>query len=255
MIISSGGIHIPSSRGGGAAWTPAQISGLRVWVRGDDPDIDINTTPDPDTVVSLPNRGSLGGLVEQSTEADQPELSTLNGLQCPQSVSADFLGSSLASSNFSFIHETGFGLVCVSRFDDVTAAGAVVTTTTGGGVRRGVRLQLAAGALFLQVFNTSGIIININASVAVDTTYVIRAKYDPSASPEGSLQIDELTPVTAVETSAPDTGDPQFTLGLQANAQFGSSPQEGFLAELIISDEPDAIDVPELFPYLDEKWR
>jgi len=70
---------IPSNRrfvAGPGRWTPAAAgASLLSWMRGDDPGAAINTTPTPHQYAAIPGRGALGGVYEQATSADQPQVS------------------------------------------------------------------------------------------------------------------------------------------------------------------------------------
>ena len=254
------GISIsPQNVLGAPAWTPGVLSPAW-WHRDDDPARVINTTPDPDTYRSTPNRGSIGGLRDQAVEAAQPELSSLNGLPTAIGLggsSGESWPSDQAASNFRFLHD-GSGMSAMLVFRLASLAGTRwLLATHSGSATVGMGVYSTAGSLFTNISNgTTQVVLQFIAGLVVDTTYILRLHYSTAASPQFSMQLDEGTPVTASEAATPAAGDPGGALTMLnrtpaiSNLGISGSVSEAVMLSRVYTSAEEAV----MYDYLG-RWR
>lgn len=230
----------------GGAFIPSQLSGLQLWVRSDaesDVSYETGTSPDIRRVDSITNRGALGGTLAQGTSANKPvNASFPEGRAAFFDGSNDRLVSSLAATNFKFLHDgTGATVFTVYRTPDISSAaqalvatetvlasdiGVVLRTRTDGGMR----LSISDGTS-LDNFNTAAGVAQSNA------THVTCLRHSATETDVIDIRLDgtQVANATSYPTITPSSADPSNTLVVGSRSDNGD-PFSGYLPEVIIYD-------------------
>jgi hypothetical protein len=140
-----------------------------VWWEGDDPGAVFDTVPDPDEYISIPNRGSLGGLLIQTNPVRQPPVVQVSGRNAPNFPSAGsealFGNGGITAASLARLHNGTENATLYYRIlvDAVVAAGVVFDTRAGGG-GPGVQLLNITSNWAVSIGN-GGAIQNVNSGV------------------------------------------------------------------------------------------
>ncbi len=224
--------------GGGAAWNPGAFGpNLQWWHYDDHPDREINTTPTPDTYIRVPNVGLIEGDLEQTTEALQPDLDSLNSRAAAKGLGSEYWKSDQAAANFAFMHDgTGMSVAGIFHSTDISATRGVLGTSIGGGANIGMGLVIeTTGRFSWAVGNGSASVASLRTGTGViiaDTTYIFRLSYLTGRSPDFELEVNALGKVTIDESNTPSASAPLHPLHILSRGN-GVGPNPGYLPELI----------------------
>jgi len=185
---------------------------LRLWSVSNDP----NVVLDGSNIVSLPNRGTLGGLLEQTTGTAQP----LHNSGVADFDGGDILISTLDASEFNFAHDGVNGMTCAFiYFHDNTSffqrCNATMNANTEG-FHFGLAVAGADGrsAVQFRVGNASSHIINLSHDYGTDpinTWHTLIATY--SSALGGELWADGVSVDSGAESGTPSSGDATHAFG------------------------------------------
>lgn len=235
-----------ASRSRRRGWSPGDAgASLLSWMRGDDPGATINTAPTPHQYAAIPGRGALGGVYEQATSADQPQVSEVwSPGAAPLFAEARRMVHSGNASEWTFLHggSTDFLIAGVFRLPSLGNRRIFYTFNSSSSNVGAILGVTTAGALTYLVGNGSGSahalsISSPNGTIQADSTHqwgVRRAGSTISLLVDGS-EIASGTP------ASPSTDGPQLRLSV-GNA---TSSTDMHLPEMVAFTGilPDAGDV------------
>lgn len=238
------------SRRGGVVlpWTPAAFgANLKVWVRGDDAGRSLNTGTNPYQIASYPDRGSVGGVMQQATAADQPLLSTVGGRTASYADDACVLQSDQAATNFKFLHD-GTGCTIMALVEVTGVIGTAIATCTSAGT--GIYAQSTASTVTVDVRNAGASAVAASASASLGLHVVTFTM----SSGSYSLQVDDGTPSTGTPGTL-SSADPTTALLQYAQTAAKGSPFTGALPEFFaVNRVLTAPEIAQAKAYLTKQW-
>ena len=212
-----------AASGGAGPVQPPDFANLRVWLDGDDIDGSGNSTlTNGQLISSWKNKGSLGGTMDQATSGNQPTYrSSLGpgGKAAAEFDSNDWMTSSLASSDYIFMHDgTGCTIYTIARMT-TSAVHTLVSTSTGTAIGIGHRSVTAFTASY---FMHDGAGIGVNPGAAASTLSngffdVQTSILTSAATPNATIVVNGSTVATADAIRAFSTGAPSSTTVIRAN--------------------------------------
>lgn len=218
----------------GAGWTPAKGPNLFSWMRGDDPDASINTTPDPDQYAAIPDRGMPLESFAQPTSGNQPQLST-DWTPSPVPFFADGRRFSAGGApDAKMLHDgtSDCDLYGIAVVSSLSATHTVFRTMSSFNTSGALMHITSAGAIQVQCGNGSG-----DAALSMQTSAGAISAGAPfiwGYSKRGAdVQLYLQGSVVGSGTiSSPSSGDASgpFTLGATAT---GNNPLIGMIPEII----------------------
>lgn len=236
-------------------WSPASLSTVWHWWRGDDPDAVIVDG----AYAEVPDRGSQGGALVQITPARRPLVSTRwrPGPAPDFDVEAGALVHSSPAADWSWLHdaETEALLLLRARRDPNVSGGTVLATSRFVSLETGIHLRtISGGRLELAITNGSGGSVYAlsaatgnNAWLPGEVATVVLHKQGAS----WSIAVGGAEVLTGEATGAVATA-PTRSLCL---GTVLSEPNAGSVVEAIICRGPvDARDRTRLESYL-ERWE
>jgi hypothetical protein len=233
---------------------------LYAWGRGDDGDAGINTTPDPDQYESIPNRGTAGGVFEQATSANQPQVSDIFTLPSPIfDGSGDRLVSSAAASAWTAFHDSTSDVTLtavVRRNVNSVIETFFSTSQQGGSGSRGFSLRgHTNGRLQLIISNGSSTVYSqISGSnfFGATTIYVVQLVKSGTTV---TVYIDGTSRLTGT-MSGSSTSDAAHTLTVGGDRPDASlNPFGGIVAEWAVHlAAHDGFQRAAMGAYLTDKW-
>lgn len=255
MIGNVGSISPMLGRMRAAGWTPAAAgASLLSWMRGDDPGAAINTTPTPHQYAAIPDRGALGGQLEQATSGSQPQASTLwtpgpaplfsGGRRLIHSVPA----AALAALSDGTTDVRG-GIVFRANGDVTTAHH--LGTFNNSAANIGFLLHAGSdGTARLSAGNGSGAMaLSLSANaLSGNTTHIVT--WDKIGA-NVALRVDKVQ-VAGGTIASPVATAPQHTLTLGA-ANSGAVPTVGWIPEVVIFAGADLPGLDVIEDYL-SRW-
>lgn len=240
--------------------SPLSFGTPAIWTRSDDPGV-ILDGGDPEAFTSIPNQGSIGGLIEQGTEANRPTPSTLKKRQSALfDGSTEFLVDNWATASNRFLHD-GTGctvLVVVRRSTDTTADRVCGTSVLTATTDTGLRIQVAsADSIVFRIGNGGGVdflVTSNTGSLLANDTQVIWARHKSGETPEWEYGLGSSTLASGSYTGSPAAGDPD--LGLRIGEVSGNH-FIGHIPELIAYPEYlAAANIQALInDYLHPRWK
>jgi hypothetical protein len=243
-------------------WTPSRIKGLSLWLDGDAAKANVNGTVD-----TWNDKSSFKNDAKTTTDAQKPVLlagvSSINGHQALQfdGVAKYFTIADSASLQWT----QSFVIEAVFRHAQATSSevGAIYSKATGGFLpdppNHGPALILATvgsspypAYLDLAVGPPAEIVTSSTAGFPPGT-HRVRASWD-SPSNTLSLQIDKMTPVSAVKSGV--TGLAAIGQDVMIGATFNNYRLKADIAEIVAvaGATVDPADVATLQSYLDTKY-
>lgn len=242
---------------GGASdiWTPASLgSKLLVWAEADYPgNTKVSTKFD-----TLASRGSLSGF-QQTTDANRPNVSALNGLQSAQFVTAStlFMTSLATKTQMRPLHD-GTG-VCVAVAVNPTTLGQqyILSNLRASTSRSGADLWInsASGDVKLEIANGTADVVNATTgagAVAAGSTYRIIYTFQSGATPEYQLIVNEAVKASGSKSATPSAVDATYSVTLGEMAG-GSWPCNAQIPAVVIATALTAGELSNLQKYL-KRW-
>lgn len=238
----------------GTDFNPSFLSGLSIWTRSDDPGV----VESGGLITSIPNRGSIGGLIENSG-TPRPTDSILKGRRSPLfDGSEDYLIDDWAAAPNIFLHDgTGCTFLIVVRRSDEVTLDKICGTYSNSASHRGFRLRADNGTdrLVFTVANGSGtLLVNDSTVGAVPgaATRVIWFKHKTGESPEWSYGHDatELDNGSYVGTPSSSNATRSLEIGRSA-----TDPFIGHIPEVVAyADYKSDAEIQQVVDYLTAKW-
>lgn len=248
------GIHIGIPRRGSlnnAGFSPAQLGTIKSWSKGPDA-----TFVEADSLVysSLNDAGSLGGTFDKASNA-HPVATTVAGNRVPIFKGTRRFSSSLAASNWAFLHNgtDDFTLTARVYLYDVTNVGRILSTSNLSASQIGVDLLVIGTVIQARFGNGLGVFAALLVSTVTLTDgnwFTIQLTKNGAAV---ALSVDGETLVTGTLTT-PSAADPLTTANL-GNPSMGNGPLDGTIAETVIHGvELDATGLALMRDYMSQKW-
>lgn len=240
----------------GAGWTPAKGPNLFSWMRGDDPDASINTTPDPDQYAAIPDRGMPLESFAQATSGNQPQLSTdWTPSPVPLFTGGRRLQHSAAPSSWVVHNGTENLLLCGIATLGLANAAQVVGTFSGSSLAAvGFNLRVGTGgnAVF-RVHNGSGSTgLNIASSTGAITANVPFVFSIQILGTSASLYLGgSLIGTDTIPDPSENDPDHSLVIGSQVS---GGDPMGGAVPELVAFRGQTLPDRARVENYLTSGW-
>ena len=209
----------------GAAFSPASLGEVKVWVRADD------ATISGGLYTQMNEAGTNGGTWGPPVSAEPNEL-TLGSLSVPEFTSPNRVLASVAPSAYRFLHD-GTGTATLSaRFRLNAATGTQLLFGTGNlSTANGFSVYAVSGVPRVRVGNgTAAKDIVWSGSLSAATWHDLQVTVDGS---DYGISIDAGTPVTGSVTS-PALTDPAFTGYIGSYPSTGTLDLDGVVGELLV---------------------
>lgn len=251
LTIGNPGLQVISPRGGAAAWTPASISGLKLWIDFSDVNTlftdagSTNVSSDGDLIYQANDKSGLGNHLTQSTEGYRPAYKTYiqNSLSASLYDGADdnlIRGDSLGLSGSPLMT-----VIIVAK--DVGDDGYLFTIGTGtGGI---IAFANSGGASYRygngnEIFGTASFAsTSICSWVRKATTYAGQEYYHNGSSISATS--------SSSGTSTPTVPDNNTQVGYIGPAAPGAYIMEVVVYSGVLSEaNRQAVEV-----YLNSKWN
>ena len=233
----------------GAPWTPASISGLKLWLRTSklgqmfqDSGSTTPVTAAADPVYIFNDSGPSSLVLSAGADANRPFLRSdatrLGSMHYTLSTGNRYHQAASSNTTFNFIHEIAtFSVMCWVKFDaaDATANGYVLANKPATNLRGFHLRRNTTETMTFTVANgaTAGLTLTSTATIADTSWHSIVVKSTPGAN-AASLTIDGGTPVTAtVGTLNSGNANSNLFLGVLND---GTLPMLGQLSELVITN-------------------
>lgn len=231
MPIGHAGIRQP--------FTPL-VAASQLWVDFSD---SVNITLASGNITSMLNKGVLGGTFDQGTASRRPNCDgtyTQNGRTCARFDGGDTLLSSLAATNWKFLHDgTIYRCMAVVATENAAVTQEVVSTRSSS-TTTGVEMRRNATLTKVEQLITTGSTSVVSHSVADNSTSVRLLEWfaDPSngtAANRGAIVINNGTPTLGnTATTAPSSADPSATCYIGSRAAGTGTWWTGKMCEIVI---------------------
>ena len=208
-----------------------------LWMLGDDTAAITDYSGTPDYFTSFENRGALGGDFSGAS-TNRPEISSFYTKLAPifgNGGTYDNLLSSLAASNFAFLHNGVSSYTLTLRFRTTSLAATQTLFATFNSTLSNVGAYLyvtTGGAITLLMGNGSGSaalnIASAGSTIAINTNYTVSVVVNGTAA---AVYVNGTSVATGTITS-PSTAASTTTLYLGSHA--GAVPLIGLLPEFIV---------------------
>ena len=237
LLITSTEARSPARRNlilGGGPFKPESIPTLVVRLDFDDVSTlfqdtssTISVTSSGQSIALIRNKGTLGGAFSQSTAGERP---TYNGSLIGASFDGgDRLVSTLAASNFNFLHN-GSRWVVLLDFVSPSGAGAgyMLDTHNGSSGNFGFHIESSNTAIATWITNGGSTVLNFPGdTIAASTRYIVAERFEDNISGSDFVRwVNGVQGAVADRSAAPSVSNATNTLYVgarQAQAPFSAA--------------------------------
>ena len=243
-----GGPEIGRYERTGGAWDVTDLGTVKSWVKGD------VGTYTGDVATDLTDAGTLGGTFDAATNA-HPVATLVGGRKAPIFRGTRRAQSSVAASNWAFLHDSGSDATVTIRahqYEQSASFKYLFNTYGAGAPTVGISVYIPSTHKVAVAFGNgaSNLVIASTVTISAGDTFTVVVR---KAGAGVSLSVNGETPVTGTITS-PSASAPDYAPVI-GNSPSGASRFEGLIEEIVVHDSDiGTAGAAQMRTYMADQW-